>query len=139
MLMAAVLACVGMPPAIAAEEGAPAAVTEPAPGLKPKRLGPPAVDPVVIGSVRFEVVPWGKERGLPQNGGYIAAYDDASGTELWILKVYEVTYDPKLEQDVQDVFIVSLSKSFFGDKLLITDERGKRYSVDPASRSVERD
>jgi hypothetical protein len=40
---------------------------------------------------------------------------------------------------VQDVFIVSMSKSFLGNKLLITDERGKHYTVDPVNRSVESD
>lgn len=108
-------------------------------GMKPKRVGPPDVEPVVIDKLRFETLPWGRDRGLGQNGGYIVAYDAGTGAELWILKVYEVAYDPKLEQDVQDVFIVSMSKSFFGDKLLITDERGNHYRVDPSDRSVKRD
>lgn len=44
-----------------------------------KRVGPPRVPPVVVGDLRFEVVHWGRERGLGQNGGYIAAHDRESG------------------------------------------------------------
>lgn len=107
--------------------------------LKAKRLGPPQVEPVVIGDVRYEVIPWGKERGLNQNGGYIAAFDTASGKELWILKVYDVAYNPNLEGDVQDVFIVSMSKGFFSGKLHIEDERGRSFIVDPDKRSVKQE
>ena len=108
--------------------------------LKAKRLGPLEVDPIVIGKVRYEVIHWGKERGLKQNGGYIAAFDVSTGKELWILKVYDIAYNPDLEGDVQDVFIVSMSKGwFFSDKLHIKDERGRRFIIDPDTRSVEQE
>lgn len=107
--------------------------------LKAKRLGPPDIDPVVIGKVRYEVIHWGKERGLKQNGGYIAAFDTSNGKELWILKVYDITYNPNLEGDVQDVFIVSMSKGFFSGKLHIKDEKGRRFVIDPDTRSVEQE
>lgn len=122
-----------------AADPAPPAAQESPDGLQPKRVAPPAVEPVVIGKLRFEPLPWGRERGLGQNGGYIAAYDDASGAELWILKVYHISYDPSLEEDVQDVFIASMSKTLFGGKLRITDEKGRRYTVDPDTRTVETD
>lgn len=108
-------------------------------GLAAKRLGPPEVEPVVIGKVRYEVVHWGKERGLKQNGGYIAAYDAADHKELWILKVYDIAYDPDLESDVQDVFIVSMSKGFFSGKLHIKDEKGRNFIVDPDTRGIEQE
>ena len=38
-----------------------------------KRLGPDDVPSVITGDIRFDVVHWGRERGLEQNGGYIAA------------------------------------------------------------------
>jgi hypothetical protein len=103
-----------------------------------KRVGPEDVKPVVIGNLRLEALHWGKERGLGQNGGYVAAFDKASGKELWVLKVYDVTYDPRLEEDVQDVFIESLEKSASGDLLEVRDERGRRYTVDPKTRTVKR-
>jgi hypothetical protein len=108
------------------------------PGMPaPKRLGPKEVPPVVLGNLRLEALHWGKERGLGQNGGYVAAYDVASGKELWILKVYDITYDAKMEEDVQDVFIESLTKSASGDLLGVRDERGRRYTVNPKTRAVE--
>ncbi|MES1172327.1 MAG: hypothetical protein ABUL77_03735 [Bacteroidota bacterium] len=100
-----------------------------------KRLGPEEVPPVTIGQTRFEVVHWGRQRGLGQNGGYIAAIDVPSGKELWTLKVYEVKYDPDMEEDVQDVFIESLAPRG-DDRLAIVDERGRKYIVEPRQRQV---
>jgi len=100
-----------------------------------KRVGPEEVPPVTIGKTRYEVVHWGRDRGLGQNGGYIAAVDSESGRELWTLKVYDVTYDPEMEEDVQDVFIESLARRG-EDKLAIVDERGRKYIVDPQRRQV---
>ncbi|MFZ2956103.1 MAG: hypothetical protein WA705_04330 [Candidatus Ozemobacteraceae bacterium] len=104
--------------------------------LMAKRLGPKDVPPVTIKNLRFEAIHWGKDRGLAQNGGYIAARDKTGGEELWTLKIYDTTYDPELESDVQDVFIVSMSKSVFGNTLKITDERGRKYVVDTEARTV---
>jgi hypothetical protein len=101
-----------------------------------KRVGPPEVPPVTVGRMRIEAMHWGKDRGLGQNGGYIAAFDRASGNELWTLKVYDVHYDPKMESDVQDIFIKSMSKSFFGQKLKITDEHDRRYVIDLDTQKV---
>jgi len=103
-----------------------------------KRVAPPEVAPVTIGEIRFEAIHWGRDRGFGQNGGYIAALDRRTGRELWVLRVYDVEYDPSLEEDVQDVFIASLSRTWLGAKLDIRDERGRRYGVDPRTRSVER-
>lgn len=90
---------------------------------------------VTIGDVRYDAVPWGKARGLAQNGGYIAAHDAYSGTELWLLKVYDVIYDGRMEDDKQDRFIEHMADK--GDDLLeIIDERGRTYTVDLASRAV---
>jgi hypothetical protein len=50
--------------------------------------------------------------------------------------VYDIVYDPKLEGDVQDVFITSISKTLFGQKLNIRNEKGRSYIVDPATRAV---
>ena len=102
-----------------------------------KRVGPPVVPPVEVGALRFEAIHWGKERGLSQNGGYIAAFDKATGKELWTLKVYDIQYDQTLESDVQDIFIKSMSKTLFGGKLKIKDERGRRYVVDPDAKTVQ--
>jgi hypothetical protein len=95
----------------------------------------PEPAPVTSAGVRYEALPWGKARGLGQNGGYIAAFDAASGRELWLLKVYEVRYDGRREDDKQDLFIEDLTLEAKG-LLRVTDERGAVYRVDLAQRSV---
>jgi hypothetical protein len=105
-----------------------------APGPAGKRVGPPDVAPVLIDGVRIEAIHWGGSRGFGQNGGYIAAIDPVSGRELWTLKVYDVPYDPSLEEDVQDVFIARLAAK--GDRLQVIDEKGRRFLVDVKRRAV---
>jgi hypothetical protein len=100
-----------------------------------KRVGPPVVPPVTIGKNRFKAIHWGKEKGFGQNGGYIAAYDLRTGKELWKLRVYDIVYDPKMESDVQDVFIEKMGRTAKG-LLEITDENGRQYRVDPRTRTV---
>jgi hypothetical protein len=148
LALTAATACSAAPPtsdgrsapagvALAHGAGPPTAIADEAvPSPRAKRAGPPSVAPVTIGEVKFAAIPWGKARGLGQNGGYVAALDPASGKELWTLRVYEVRYDPRLEGDLQDVFITSLAKSASGRELVVTDERGRTYLVDPATRSV---
>ena len=101
-----------------------------------KRVGPPDVQPVTIAGVRYEALHWGRERGLDQEGGYIVAKDAASDKELWILKIYTVEYKPKLETDVQDIFIRSISPIENNRKLEIIDERDRQFTVDLGSRTV---
>lgn len=104
--------------------------------LMAKRVGPKDVPAVTIKDLRFEAIHWGKDRGLAQNGGFIAAFDKTSGEELWTLKIYDIVYDPDLESDVQDLFIKSMKKSLFGNNLKITDERGRNYVVNTDTRTV---
>ena len=101
---------------------------------QPKRTAPPKVSPVLIGGVRYEALHWGRSRELGQNGGYIAAFDPGTNRELWTLKVYDVAYDDKMEEDVQDVFIKKMKAE--GENLAITDEDGHHYLVDPRTRTV---
>lgn len=92
--------------------------------------------PVSRKGVRYEAVRGGKARGLGQNGGLIAAVDEQSGQELWVLKVYDVHYDGDMEADKQDVFITGLSLSWFGNRLKVTNERGQRFEVNLDTREV---
>jgi hypothetical protein len=101
-----------------------------------KRVGPEEVEPVQIGRTRYEVIHWGRERGLGQNGGYVAAIDADSGKELWTLKVYAVAYDPAMEEDVQDIFIKSMSVNGSGTELTVIDERNRRFVVNLKSRTA---
>ena len=104
-----------------------------------KRVPPADVPSVTVGATRVDVVHWGRDEGYNQNGGLLRAVDTRTGAELWMLKVYQTEYDPQMESDVQDVFIKSMRKAVFGDKLLIADENGRKFAVDLATRAVTPD
>ena len=60
-----------------------------------------------------------------------------TSAELWTIKVYDVVYKPGMETDVQDVFIVSMTKDPADEnKLRITNENGKEYVVDISTKTV---
>ena len=101
-----------------------------------KRSEPDPVGPVRSGGVRYEAVPWGKARGLGQNGGYVAAIDEASGREVWVQRIYRIRYDRGLEGDKQDVFITGLTLLPETRALRIENERGERYRLDLGTRKV---
>ncbi len=103
--------------------------------IEKERSEIPEPAPVVVGGIRYEALPWGKARGLGQNGGYLAAIDVASGRESWLLKVYDVVYDGEREDDKQDLFIEDLTLEASG-LLRVTDERGGLYRVDLQQRCV---
>jgi hypothetical protein len=104
--------------------------------MAPKRVGPKAVAPVKVDGLRIEAVHWGRTRGLGQNGGYIEAFDEATGQSAWLLQVYKITNDPHMEEDVQDRFIRQLTLACQGHVLLVTDERGQCFEVELATRQV---
>lgn len=96
--------------------------------VRAKRSAPKPVEPVVIGSVRYSA-PVESE-----SMGFIVAADVASGKELWRQRIYRVLINPFLEEDVQWVFINSLVRR--GRDLLITNERGKHFTLDLETRRV---
>jgi len=57
---------------------------------------------------------------------YVLA-SDSTGKELFRIKVFDTPIDPKLEEDVQWVFITDLKLS--GSALLVEDEKGRCYSI----------
>ena len=66
--------------------------------------------------------------------GFVVATDTTSHKELWRERIYTVRINPVLERDVQDVFITSLVIEHRA--LIITNERGDRYTLDLATRRV---
>ncbi len=104
----------------------------PTPQLSASRVPAPRVAPVFIGGVRYAQVA-GNPDTDGQVGGMLAAFD-ASNREMWRLKVYENARSPDLEGDVQDVWFRSLRVQ--GERLLIENERGEQFEVDPAARRV---
>jgi len=93
-----------------------------------KRIAPSKVEPVIHEGVRYFA---------PNDDGrraYIEAWDGQTNRKLWDLTVFTNRIDPTLEEDVQWVFITSLSLR--NDMLVVTFERGKTYQVDLKTRSV---
>ena len=91
-----------------------------------KRSAPAAVEPVTIGNVKYSA---------PSEAmGYVIATDVATGKELWRERIYVVALVPGLEEDVQHVFISALKEE--KGLLLITNEKGARFSLDPKTRKV---
>jgi hypothetical protein len=129
-LAAAMLAAVACGRAPSSAEAAPVAK---------KRAAPEAVEPVVIGTVRFEAPPWGKAQGRGQNCGIVVARDAATGAELWTSKVDAIAYKADMEGDKQDIFIIDMKASADGKALLLTDDRGRRWRLDLASHAAAPD
>ena len=106
---------------------------------KKRRSAPEPVDPDTIDGITYEVIHFGKARGLKQNGGYIAKIDQQSGKELDVIRVYKVKYRwwRAIEKDKQDIFITSMSPDESGKKLMISHERGGEFALDLDSGKVE--
>ena len=95
----------------------------------------PEPPPLTIGNLRFEVELGGRDAGYPHRGGVIAAYDTGSGKRQWALVVYRVSFNPNKEEDTQEVYITDLTAGPRGT-LLVTNEEGERFVVDPRDRSI---
>ncbi len=91
-----------------------------------KRAAPKPVAPVVSNGVEYTA---------PVDAmGFVVATDSATRKELWRAQIYKIVRDPNLEGDVQDVFITTLELD--RTRLLITDERGRRFALDLKTRDV---
>lgn len=99
------------------------------------RIPAPAVDPVVVDEIRYEQIKNGFLAGFDQMGGYLAAYSEATGEQLWTLKIYDNKRDSLKEGDVQDVFFNSMTLQDDGT-LLIENERGARFAVSVTDKTV---
>ena len=93
------------------------------------------IAPVDHEGVRYEALHWGKERGLGQNGGFVAAIDIASGKELWVQRIYQIVYGDKSPQKY-DRFITALALMDGGGALAVTDQTGAVHRLDLATRAV---
>jgi hypothetical protein len=103
-----------------------------------KRRAPAHIEPVRHGGLRYEAPHLGGPFGFGQDGGIVVARDDATGDLVWSQRVYVVSRDEAIEDDKQDVFVKSLSLSEDRQALRVADERGERFLLRLADRSVER-
>jgi hypothetical protein len=94
-----------------------------------KRSEPPKVDPVIHEGIRYVT---------PNDDGrraYIEAWDIQTNRKLWNLTIFKNTIDPRLEEDVQWVFIKALNVE--DNLLLVTSESGRRYQVDLKAHTIK--
>jgi hypothetical protein len=66
--------------------------------------------------------------------GYIEAWDVQTNRKLWDLTVFTNRIDPKLEEDIQSVFISELSLR--NGALIVKSERGTTYQVDLKTKAI---
>jgi hypothetical protein len=93
-----------------------------------KRTAPVKVEPVIHEAVRYVV---------PNDDGrraYIQAWDIKTNKKLWELTVFTNRIEPKLEADVQWVFINKLT--IRDEMLMVTSERGATYQVDLRTKAI---
>src|SRR5437867_6316289 len=92
------------------------------------RSAPPRVEPAIHDSIRYVA---------PNDDGrraYIEAWDVQTNKKLWDLTIFVNRIDPKLEEDVQWVFIKALRVQ--DGALIVTPERGRTYQVNLKTRAV---
>ena len=90
------------------------------PSASAKRLAPRGVAPVTVDGIEY--------RAPVERMGCVEAWDAKTGKMLWWRQIYIVVVDPKLEKDVQDVFIREMKAA--DGSLTITSERGGEYRLD---------
>ncbi len=99
-----------------------------------KRSGPKEVAPVAAKGVIYKVPHFGFFHGKSQNGGFVQAWDAKTEKVLWDRMVYRIIYDPRMEKDVQDVFITKIL--IVGNNLLVTNEASEEFEMDILSGRV---
>lgn len=70
------------------------------------------------------------------NGGVIKAYSAKTKQLLWTVKIFNISYDPQLERDIQDVYITEMKVK--RGYLLIKDEKHREYSLNLKTHQVKR-
>jgi hypothetical protein len=103
-----------------------------------ERAEVPSATPVTVAGVRYEAPAFTRTLGLPHNGGFVIAFDAASGNRLWTAQVYGLSGPDKMERDKREVFIVDLRPDPDGQHLVVTDERGRRWKLHLTTHKVTR-
>lgn len=93
------------------------------------RIGIPGVKPVEFEGKRYEQIIYGEREQLDQRTGYLAVIDSRTNQRLKAIKVYDVAFDKNMEADVQDVFFLRMELQADKRRLLVENERGKRFFV----------
>ena len=71
--------------------------------------------------------------------GFVEARHPKTQKLLCRIPIYHIKYDSKLEQDVQDVFIKTMSLDKKSNSMLVSDERSRTYVLDLSTKKVTRE
>jgi len=99
--------------------------------VEAKRTPPAPVAAIEHDGIRYVVAHFDTTR---ERGGWIEAWDVAKGTRLWTRQVYRIRHDPRLEGDVQDVFITRIEVR--DGTLLVENELHERFEMELGSGKV---
>ena len=99
------------------------------------RPPPPDVPALVRDGVRYSQRVGSHDDAMGQSGGLLDLTDAATGKLLGTIKVYDNRRRADVEGDVQDIFFKSMAFDGTGH-LIVTDETGRRFSIDVATRTV---
>jgi hypothetical protein len=91
-----------------------------------KRSAPAPVAPIDAGDVRLVVEHF--DNACKQTGGCVEVIDKKTQKRVRAVKVYTTVRDPKLEADVQDVFITEVKVN--GKRVTVKDEAGRTHGFD---------
>jgi outer membrane protein assembly factor BamB len=94
-----------------------------------KRAQPKPVTPVVSDGIRYAADGDGVDE-------YVIASNASDGKVLWKVRVVHNEIDPRMERDVQDVYITDLKLA--GSALLVRDEKSRCYTVNLTTKLVEK-
>jgi hypothetical protein len=95
-----------------------------------KRLAPAGVAPVTLGGLEY------RAENTADCPGCLDVIDKKTGKRVNIICVYKITYNPLLERDVQWVFIKKLEVE--EDRIIVTNEKGDAYLVNPHTLEVKK-
>ena len=93
------------------------------------RIAPATVSPIEFEGLRYAQIINGSREGLDQRTGFLSITDIATGRRIAVVKVYPVTFDPRLEADVQDVFFRRMTLDEADRRLMVENERSVRVHV----------
>jgi hypothetical protein len=103
--------------------------------LMAKSAAPKEVPAIATEQAVFSV-PHFPEGERIQNGGVVEARDPKTKKLLWQVQIYKTRYDEALEQDVQDIFIKSLTLDKVHNLLVMSDENSRVYVLNLATKKV---
>ncbi len=105
------------------------------PSLFAKRSAPGEISPLVYNGIKYIIHHWGASIKKKQNGGFIEAFDLKKRQRLWLLRVYEIEYNSKIEKDIQDIFITKIEIK--KNKLIVRNEKNDIFIVDLKTKRVK--